>query len=222
MTVYVCVHMPRECVCERKDVHAYCSKMLAAPQKQDYALAELWGGGTLQGGESKSQQKSGSAAPSSKWRAESFLLAPRRQWLVARRIDSESCVLTKFIVVLYGLVHLSARRAANHLTKCSPSRCRTPSVVTTKGVKSARRSQQASWCLFFFALARLSRTAVTWRLTYDWASALQTRKSNNASVCGCHTPRTARSHTRPLPSPCSRDSRTTGSRVTCAYAMEAS
>ena len=45
MTVYVCVHMPRECVCERKDVHAYCSKMLAAQQKQDYALAELWGGG---------------------------------------------------------------------------------------------------------------------------------------------------------------------------------
>ena len=44
-----------------------------------------------------------------------------------------------------------------------------------KGVKSARRSQQASWCLFFFDLARLSRTAVTWRLTYDWASALQTR-----------------------------------------------
>ena len=23
VTVYVCVHMPRECVCERKDVHAY-------------------------------------------------------------------------------------------------------------------------------------------------------------------------------------------------------
>ena len=45
MTVYVCVHMPRECVCERKDVHAYCSKMLAAQQKQDYALAELWRGG---------------------------------------------------------------------------------------------------------------------------------------------------------------------------------
>ena len=45
VTVYVCVHMPRECVCERKDVHAYCSKMLAAQQKQDYALAELWGGG---------------------------------------------------------------------------------------------------------------------------------------------------------------------------------
>ena len=41
VTVYVCVHMPRECVCERKDVHAYCSKMLAAQQKQDYALAEL-------------------------------------------------------------------------------------------------------------------------------------------------------------------------------------
>ena len=45
VTVYVCVHMPRDCVCERKDVHAYCSKMLAAQQKQDYALAELWGGG---------------------------------------------------------------------------------------------------------------------------------------------------------------------------------
>ena len=45
VTVYVCVHMPRECVCERKDVHAYCSKMLAAQQKQDYALAELRGGG---------------------------------------------------------------------------------------------------------------------------------------------------------------------------------
>ena len=45
VTVYVCVHMPRECVCERKDVHAYCSKMLAAQQKKDYALAELWGGG---------------------------------------------------------------------------------------------------------------------------------------------------------------------------------
>ena len=26
--------MPRECVCERKDVHAYCSKMLAAQQKK--------------------------------------------------------------------------------------------------------------------------------------------------------------------------------------------
>ena len=59
VTVYVCVHMPRECVCERKDVHAYCSKMLAAQQKQDYALAELWGGGggTLQGGESKVSRK---------------------------------------------------------------------------------------------------------------------------------------------------------------------
>ena len=32
--VYVCVHMPRECVCKRKDVHAYCSKMLAAQQKK--------------------------------------------------------------------------------------------------------------------------------------------------------------------------------------------
>ena len=30
VTVYVWVHMPRECVYERKDVHAYCSKMLAA------------------------------------------------------------------------------------------------------------------------------------------------------------------------------------------------
>ena len=59
VTVYVCMHMPRECVCERKDVHAYCSKMLAAQQKQDYALAELWGGGggTLQGGESKVSRK---------------------------------------------------------------------------------------------------------------------------------------------------------------------
>ena len=47
VTVYVCVHMPRECVCERKDVHAYCSKMLAAQQKKDYTLAELWGGGGL-------------------------------------------------------------------------------------------------------------------------------------------------------------------------------
>ena len=81
--------------------------------------------------------------------------------MVARRIDSESCVLTKFIVVLYGLVHLSARHAANRLTKCSPSRCRTPSVVTTKGVKSARRSQQASWCLFFFALTRVNCTELS-------------------------------------------------------------
>ena len=45
VTVYVHTCMPRECVCERKDVHTYCSKMLAAQQKQDYALAELWGGG---------------------------------------------------------------------------------------------------------------------------------------------------------------------------------
>ena len=151
MTVYVCVHMPRECVCERKDVHAYCSKMLAAQQKQDYALAELWGGG---GGDFarwrvQSQQKSGSAAPSSKWRAESFLLAPRRQWLVARKIDSESCVLTKFIVVLYGLVHLSARRAANRLTKCSPSRCRTPSVVTDEG-SEIRAALPASFLVLVF------------------------------------------------------------------------
>ena len=29
-TVYVCVHMPKECVCERKDVHACCRKKLAA------------------------------------------------------------------------------------------------------------------------------------------------------------------------------------------------
>ena len=34
VTVYVCVHMRRECVCERKDVHAYCSKMLAAQHKK--------------------------------------------------------------------------------------------------------------------------------------------------------------------------------------------
>ena len=30
VTVFVCVHMPRECVCERKDVHAYCSKTVLA------------------------------------------------------------------------------------------------------------------------------------------------------------------------------------------------
>ena len=85
-TVYVCVHMPKECVCERKDVHSYCSRCWQL-SKKDYALA----------------------ASSSKWRAESFLLAPRRQWLVAWRIDNEICVLTKFIVALYGLAHLSAR-----------------------------------------------------------------------------------------------------------------
>ena len=32
-TVYVCVHMPKECVCERKDVHACCRKKLAAQQR---------------------------------------------------------------------------------------------------------------------------------------------------------------------------------------------
>ena len=43
--VYVGVHMPKECVCERKDVHAYCSKMLAAQQKLTLsALAESWEG----------------------------------------------------------------------------------------------------------------------------------------------------------------------------------
>ena len=31
-TVYVCVLMPEECVCERKDVHACCRKKLAAQQ----------------------------------------------------------------------------------------------------------------------------------------------------------------------------------------------
>ena len=52
--------MPRECACERKDVHAYCSKMLASQQKKTM----LWlnygdggGGGTLQGGESKVSRK---------------------------------------------------------------------------------------------------------------------------------------------------------------------
>ena len=38
VTVYVCVHMPREWVCERKDVHAYCSKLLAAQQKKRLRL----------------------------------------------------------------------------------------------------------------------------------------------------------------------------------------
>ena len=33
-TVYVCVHTPREC--ERKDVHAYCTKMLAAQQTKPW------------------------------------------------------------------------------------------------------------------------------------------------------------------------------------------
>ena len=82
MTVYVCVHMPRECVCERKDVHAYCSKMLAAQQKQDYALAELWGGGgggTLQGGESKVIRKhllaQGRISDRKSYRATSYLSA---------------------------------------------------------------------------------------------------------------------------------------------------
>ena len=43
VTVYVCVYMPRECVCERKDVHAYCSNMhmLAAQQTK----TKPWGGG---------------------------------------------------------------------------------------------------------------------------------------------------------------------------------
>ena len=33
-TVYVCVHMPKECVCERKDVHACCRKKLTAQQRK--------------------------------------------------------------------------------------------------------------------------------------------------------------------------------------------
>ena len=33
-TVYVCVHMPKECVCEKKDVHACCRKKLAAQQRK--------------------------------------------------------------------------------------------------------------------------------------------------------------------------------------------
>ena len=37
VTVYVCVHMPRECVCEGKDVHAYCSKKLAAQQRHHFS-----------------------------------------------------------------------------------------------------------------------------------------------------------------------------------------
>ena len=45
VTVYVCVHMPRECVCERKDVHAYCSKMLAAQQKKTMPWLNCGGGG---------------------------------------------------------------------------------------------------------------------------------------------------------------------------------
>ena len=59
--VFVCVHVAKECVdlhvCERKDVHANCSKMLAAQQKKGYALAELWGTGILQGWESKVSRK---------------------------------------------------------------------------------------------------------------------------------------------------------------------
>ena len=47
MTVYVCVHMPREGVCERKDVHAYCSKMLAAQQKKTMPWLNYGGGGGL-------------------------------------------------------------------------------------------------------------------------------------------------------------------------------
>ena len=43
--------MPKECVCERKDVHAYCSKMLAAQQKKTMPwLNHGRGGGTMQGG----------------------------------------------------------------------------------------------------------------------------------------------------------------------------
>ena len=45
VTVYVCVHMPRECVCERKYVHAYCSKMLAAQQKKTMPWLNCVGGG---------------------------------------------------------------------------------------------------------------------------------------------------------------------------------
>ena len=38
----VCVHTPKECVCERKDVHACCRKMLAAQQKKtNVHFAEL-------------------------------------------------------------------------------------------------------------------------------------------------------------------------------------
>ena len=34
-TVYVCVHMPKECVCERKDVRERCRKKLAAQQRRN-------------------------------------------------------------------------------------------------------------------------------------------------------------------------------------------
>ena len=59
VTLYVCVHMPKECVCERKDVHAYCTTMLAAQQKKTMPWLNYGGGGggTLQGGESSTIQE---------------------------------------------------------------------------------------------------------------------------------------------------------------------
>ena len=57
--VFVCVHVAKECVhvCERKDVHANCSKMLAAQQKRAMPWLNYGGGGTLQGRESKVSRK---------------------------------------------------------------------------------------------------------------------------------------------------------------------
>ena len=47
--VFVCVHVAKECVhvCERKDVHANCSKMLAAQQKKGLCLGWIMGDGNF-------------------------------------------------------------------------------------------------------------------------------------------------------------------------------
>ena len=152
--------MPKECVhvCERKDVHAYCSKMLAAQQKKTMPWLNYGGGGGLFKAESRKS--------SEKWQCSSvFKMESRKlpicstEAMVGRPEDRQRELRS-------DKVHCRAVRLGPLVCK---ARCQLLDEVLPfalqnsvrgndegPGVKSVWCSEQASSCLFFSALARLS------------------------------------------------------------------
>lgn len=140
-----------------------------------------------------------SAAPSSihhRWHLIG-LRVDRIHMLVARTIAMDMRENKKPATSLYALPHFSASRLPSlcrNFCACDP---RHPSVVTTKGTKSALLSWHACWCLRIFSRSPPARIVVIAALLRETAFWFTTFISITQSVCAASAPLTTRSPTLP-------------------------
>ena len=148
-----------------------------------------------------------------------FLLDPRMQNSVALRTEKDNLTRTQWQTSLWLFPHFRAILSHTWWMKFLASLPNIPSVVTIKGVNEACPISQASWYFVFFWDSADCKSEGIVRAACDCASVSMTRISNNATDCGCHTPRTPKSATRAEMPVESSESRTTGSLITLGHAI---